>query len=240
MTRDNVEHSIGSEGVRHEVFMEAYGRDRPAPWETGRVQPAIIDAISRGWLANGPVLDAGCGTGENSVEIARRTGLQVHAVDCVPVALDKAKSCVDSNGFSEQVEIEFHDLRNPTLQQHRYGSILDAGVLHVFSDEDRLRYLEGLGSAIWPGGSLVVVVFSDEEKRGGGPRPPLAGLSGDTFPLGFGSLGSAALDDAGRVLRMLHVRELRRLQDGVNAIVVGMQEFTANPKTDSRLGRVGR
>ena len=65
-------------------------------------------------------------------------------------------------------------------------------------------------------------------------------MSGDTFPLGFGSLGSAALDDAGRVLRMLHVRELRRLQDGVNAIVVGMQEFTANPKTDSRLGRVGR
>ncbi len=170
MTRDNVEHSIGSEGVRHEVFMEAYGRDRPAPWETGRVQPAIIDAISRGWLANGPVLDAGCGTGENLVEIARRTGLQVHAVDCVPVALDKAKSCVDSNGLSEQVEIEFHDLRNPTLQHHRYGSIVDAGVLHVFSDEDRFRYLKGLGSAIRPGGSLVVVVFSDEEKREGGPR----------------------------------------------------------------------
>jgi RLL motif-containing protein 1 len=43
-----------------------------------------------------------------------------------------------------------------------------------------------------------------------------------------------------RVMRMLHVQELRRLQDSVNATIVSLQEFTANPKTDARLGRVGR
>lgn len=71
------------------------------------------------------------------------------------------------------------------------------------------------------------------------PRGPLAGLSAETFPLGF-ETGSESLDAAARVLRMCHVRELRSLQDSVNRAIVCMQEFTANPKTDARLGRVGR
>lgn len=72
-----------------------------------------------------------------------------------------------------------------------------------------------------------------------GAQAPLEGLSDGTFPLGFAT-GSEAVDDAARVLRMLHVRALRQLQDSVNATIAGMQEFTANPKTDGNLGRVGR
>ena len=71
-------------------------------------------------------------------------------------------------------------------------------------------------------------------------RVPLAGLGAEAFPLGFETGGGEALDAAARVLRMLHVRRLRELQDGVNRAIVAMQEYTANPKTDSRLGRVGR
>mmetsp|Transcript_74925 Transcript_74925/g.124919 ORF Transcript_74925/g.124919 Transcript_74925/m.124919 type:complete len:252 (+) Transcript_74925:10-765(+) len=68
---------------------------------------------------------------------------------------------------------------------------------------------------------------------------PPPSLGETTFPLGFSS-GDSVVDDAARVLRILHVSELRRLQDAVNDIVVCMQEYTANPKTDSRLGKVGR
>lgn len=64
-------------------------------------------------------------------------------------------------------------------------------------------------------------------------------LSESTFPLGF-SLGDESVDDVARVLRMLHVQRLRELQDGVNAVIECMQEFTANPKTDTRLGKVGK
>ena len=167
---DDSQHVIGSEGVRHSVFEEAYARDRPAPWETGRVQPAVLEAIARGWLAEGPVLDSGCGTGENAIEIVRQTGLHVHAVDCVSRALVKAKSRILEAGFPNEIEVEQHDLRYPQLEEGRYGCILDAGVLHVFSDTDRYHYLQGLKQAIRVGGSLVIIVFSDEEKRDGGPR----------------------------------------------------------------------
>ena len=59
------------------------------------------------------------------------------------------------------------------------------------------------------------------------------------FPLGF-ETGDAKLDDAARGLRMLYVAELRQLQTSFNGVVTCAQEFTANPKTDSQLGRVGR
>ena len=59
------------------------------------------------------------------------------------------------------------------------------------------------------------------------------------FPLGFVT-GDAALDEAARGLRMQYVAELRALQSHVNGVVACAQEFTANPKTDAQLGRVGR
>jgi len=65
-------------------------------------------------------------------------------------------------------------------------------------------------------------------------------FTAEAFPLGFEGSGRPAVDDVARVMRMLHVQELRRLQDSVNATIVSLQEFTANPKTDARLGRVGR
>lgn len=67
----------------------------------------------------------------------------------------------------------------------------------------------------------------------------LAPLGEEAFPLGF-SLGTEPLDNVARVLRMLHVQRLRAVQDAVNAVTECMQEFTANPKTDTRLGKVGR
>ena len=45
---------------------------------------------------------------------------------------------------------------------------------------------------------------------------------------------------ADEATRMLHVQRLREVQDGVNRAIVAMQEYTASPKTDARLGRVGR
>jgi RLL motif-containing protein 1 len=59
------------------------------------------------------------------------------------------------------------------------------------------------------------------------------------FGAGF-STGDATLDRACAVLRMLYVADLRELQDAVNDILVEIQSFTADPKTDSALGVVGR
>jgi hypothetical protein len=48
---------------------DASYRDGPAPWDIGRPQPAIVRLASAGGIA-GAVLDAGCGTGENTLHVA--------------------------------------------------------------------------------------------------------------------------------------------------------------------------
>jgi RLL motif-containing protein 1 len=48
-----------------------------------------------------------------------------------------------------------------------------------------------------------------------------------------------ALNEAAKILRLLHIKELRDLQTKINEAIVTIQKITANPKTDSSLGRVG-
>jgi RLL motif-containing protein 1 len=62
----------------------------------------------------------------------------------------------------------------------------------------------------------------------------------DDVPSRVGLPDDATVEKAVSVARLLHVNDLRRLQSDVDAFLVSMQEYTADPKTDSRIGRVGR
>jgi cyclopropane fatty-acyl-phospholipid synthase-like methyltransferase len=44
-----------------------------------------------------------------------------------------------------------------------FDSVIDSGLFHVFSDEDRKRYVGGLATVLKPGGRLFLLCFSDEE-----------------------------------------------------------------------------
>eukprot|EP01087_Luapelamoeba_hula_P004392 TRINITY_DN14336_c0_g1_i1.p1 TRINITY_DN14336_c0_g1~~TRINITY_DN14336_c0_g1_i1.p1 ORF type:complete len:250 (+),score=41.79 TRINITY_DN14336_c0_g1_i1:20-769(+) len=61
----------------------------------------------------------------------------------------------------------------------------------------------------------------------------------DIFPLGFSS-GDAVVDRAVTVLRLLYTSDQRELQTCINDLIVAVQNFTASPKTDAALGKVGR
>ena len=41
-------------------------------------------------------------------------------------------------------------------------------------------------------------------------------------------------------MRMLYLSDFRELQNDLNALIMLGQEYTANPKTNSALGQVGR
>lgn len=56
--------------------------------------------------------------------------------------------------------------------------------------------------------------------------------------LGF-DLNDSVLNQAAKVLRLLHVQNLRQLQTQINELIVAVQNVTANPKTDTKLGKVG-
>lgn len=50
----------------------------------------------------------------------------------------------------------------------------------------------------------------------------------------------ATLNEAAQILRLLHIEELRELQTKINEAIVAVQAIIADPKTDYRLGKVGR
>ena len=159
----------GPEGVPSREFKAAYDSGAPV-WCIERAQPAVIDILERGWLLRGPILDAGCGTGENLRVIAdQRPGVDLVGADLVSKATTRASEHLRDAGVEDRVRIVTCDLR-VEVPDGPFESILDAGVLHVFSDDDRAAYLQGLHGVLVTGGELVVIVFSDAESSPGGPR----------------------------------------------------------------------
>ena len=48
------------------------------------------------------------------------------------------------------------------------------------------------------------------------------------------------LKEAAKILRLLHLTNLRKLQSDINNTIELVQSVTANPKTDTKSGKVGR
>lgn len=57
--------------------------------------------------------------------------------------------------------------------------------------------------------------------------------------MGMISSKSGTTDAAIRALRLIHLENLREVQTKINEAIVAVQELTADPRTDKRLGKVG-
>ncbi len=140
--------------------------DGPAPWDTGHPQPAIVRLAAEGGFA-GPVLDAGCGTGENALHVAA-LGLPVLGVDVAETALAIARAKASDRGIG--VEFAVADALRLDRLERSFQTVLDCGLFHSFDGDERPRYVASLASVTEPGGTLYMLCFSDEGP-GTGPHP---------------------------------------------------------------------
>jgi SAM-dependent methyltransferase len=138
----------------------------PAPWDTGRPQPAITRLADAGGFA-GSVLDVGCGTGENTLHIAA-LGLPVLGVDVAPTALAMARQKADAQGLKAEFA-EVDALHLETLGR-TFDTVLDCGLFHTFNEQEHPGYVASLGAAVSHGGMLHILCFSDDGP-GTGPHP---------------------------------------------------------------------
>ena len=133
-------------------------------WEIGRPQKAILDTADR---ITGSVLDTGCGTGENALYFARR-GQSVTGIDFLAEPIRLAQQKASERGLTATFRV-MDALALKELPEV-FDSVIDSGLFHVFGDEDRRRYVEGLASVLNPGGRLFLLCFSDAEPGEQGPR----------------------------------------------------------------------
>ena len=119
---------------------DASYRDGPAPWDTGQPQPAIVRLASEGLFA-GPVLDAGCGTGENALHVAT-LGVPVLGVDVAETALAIARAKAADRGI--KAEFAVADALQLERLGRRFDTVLDCGLFHTFDGGERPGYVASL------------------------------------------------------------------------------------------------
>ncbi len=135
-----------------------------APWDIGKPQRTLAAVADR---VTGPILDAGCGTGEHALFFAA-LGHRVVGIDFVDQAIRRARAKTTERGLAVKFLLE--DATALAGWGERFASVIDCGLFHVFSDDDRGRYVRGLARVVEPGGRLFLMCFSDEESGNEGPR----------------------------------------------------------------------
>jgi len=135
-----------------------------APWDIGKPQKAFIDVA---YQISGSVLDCGCGTGDNALFFAGR-GNKVTGIDFLEEPIKRAKQKAAERGLTAT----FLVMNALALKEipELFDNVIDSGLFHVFSDDDRAQYVAGLATILKPNGCLFLMCFSDKEPGTEGPR----------------------------------------------------------------------
>jgi cyclopropane fatty-acyl-phospholipid synthase-like methyltransferase len=138
------------------------------PWDIGRPQPAFVQLVEGGILSGSPVLDVGCGTGENSLFLAAK-GFVVTGVDSAPRAIAKAKRKAKERKLKATFRV--HDALELAALTKRFASAIDSGLFHVFGNRERVRFRNQLSAVMRPGGTYFMMCMSEKEPaEWDGPR----------------------------------------------------------------------
>jgi len=151
-----------SDDTKRHHFRVAYAGK--APWDLGHPRRPFVDHADQ---ITGSVLDTGCGTGDNALFFAQR-GQSVLGIDFVVEPIEVARRKAEERG----VQAEFLRMDATKLKdlERTFDSVIDCGLFHVLSDEDRTAYVEGLAHVTKNGGRVFLMCFSDEQPGDTGPR----------------------------------------------------------------------
>ena len=146
-------------------FFESVYHGEP-PWDIGRPQKEYIQLEQAGEIV-GSVLDVGCGTGENALYLAAQ-GHEVWGIDFTSAAIQKAQE----KAAQRHLTVTFLVLN--VLELHTLGrtfdTVIDSGLFHVLSDEERPLFVDNLAAVIRRGGTYFMLCFSELEPGDYGPR----------------------------------------------------------------------
>ena len=132
------------------------------PWDSGRPELVLVDALRAGLIKPGRTLEVGCGTGTNALWLAEQ-GFDVLAVDISSLAIEKALA----KPAKGKVRFEVLDFMKAQPAGAPFDVVFDRGVLHVFDEpEEREQFAARVAKLLTPAGRWLTLIGSTE----GGPR----------------------------------------------------------------------
>lgn len=133
------------------------------PWKLDEAQPVLVEWEEAGEIT-GPVLECGCGHGENALYMAGR-GHSITAFDVSPTAIEQDRAKATEAGLS----VTFAVADATTLEDipSGFATVVDSALLHCLNEEQRHAYLSALRTVCRPGARLHVLCFQGPAE---GPR----------------------------------------------------------------------
>ena len=153
------------------------------PWDIGKPQDSIVELESQGKFT-GTILDVGCGTGENSIFLAKM-GYDVIGIDAASIAIEKAQTKVNHLDLDGKVEFHVMDVFELHSSAWEVDTVIDSAVFHLFTDNARIDFLDNIYSVLRDGGYYFFLVFSDKEPGNWGPRRISRDEINDSFKQGW-------------------------------------------------------
>jgi SAM-dependent methyltransferase len=101
-------------------------------------------------------LDVGCGVGTTAIEIARRYGVAVTALDISPIMLDRARSNVRRASLQRDIEVEQGDILALRFADSTFDRVIAEAVTMFV---DRQRAAKELVRVCRPGGMVLATEF---------------------------------------------------------------------------------
>jgi len=134
-------------------FMATIGKTVIHPG--GRASTQALLARAR-ITATSQVLDVGCGVATTAIEIARRFGAQVTAVDIAPLMLERAQANVRAAKMTDQVMVRPGDICALPVDDNSFDVVIAEAVTMFV---DRRRAASELARVAVPGGQVLATEF---------------------------------------------------------------------------------
>ena len=134
------------------------------PWDTGETDEHLARLVESGRVVPGKALEVGCGTGTNSLWLARQ-GFDVLGLDVAPAALERANQKLAGESLSCRFGL-LDFVRDDSLTAS-YDFVFDRGCFHIYDDDaDRFQFAKQVSRVLKAGGVWFSLIGSTE----GGPR----------------------------------------------------------------------
>ena len=129
------------------------------PWSRS-VTEDVGFYVARASESGGPIVELAVGTGRIAVPIAE-AGTDVIGVDSSPEMLTVARRTAEAAGVSERLDLRVGDLRRPPVPERvRLVICPFRSLLHMETEEEKLRALTAARGLLLDGGAYVFDVFA--------------------------------------------------------------------------------
>jgi 2-polyprenyl-3-methyl-5-hydroxy-6-metoxy-1,4-benzoquinol methylase len=147
-------------GSNREFFQYIYDNNEKAPWDIGRVQSALQYYIIFRGPKKGRCLEVGCGTGDLSIYLAKRS-LEVIGIDYIQKPIDVAKA----KAIAENIDVKFEvrDAFGLGYDANMFDYIFDGGFLHNLTDEYIEKFERIAFKLLKPDGQYIVCGVSHSQ-----------------------------------------------------------------------------